>query len=109
VQLRQLISVLLDNAIKYAAQNTVVTISLFQSADKIHITVNNKGVPIAKEEVEQLFNRFYRSDGARIRRERGFGLGLSIAQSVVMSHRGKITVESDEVSGTTFHVILPDQ
>jgi len=104
--LKQLVVILLDNALKFAPQNTAVSVVLKTLSDKkILLTVHNEGEPISKDALLHLFDRFYRADEAR-KENGGFGLGLSIAQNIVTLHNGKITAESGE-NGTKISVILP--
>jgi len=111
-QLKQLLTILLDNACKYG-KNGKVTVSLKAAEkEKLLLCVNNsvndeKGV-IPKEEQTHVFERFYRGDKARVHTEGGYGLGLSIAAAIVENHHGKIKVSSDTEHGTTFTVILPE-
>jgi len=104
-KLRQLVSVLLDNAIKYAPEGTPIRLTLAAEEKNSRLTVENGGEPMAPEVVAHLFDRFYRADSSRSGTE-GFGLGLSIAQSIVKEHRGTIRCESDSRS-TRFIVTLP--
>lgn len=104
-QMRQLITILLDNAVKYSDDNTTIKVSLKEISSKTVLEVNNTGVPIAKNDLENIFERFYRSDESRS--EEGYGLGLSIAKNIVTQHRGTITAKSDIQTGTTFTVTLP--
>lgn len=106
-QLKQLIVILLDNACKYTDEKGAVTVRLEKLPDKVKLSVNNTGQPIAPDSLEHLFERFYRADKARTREKGGYGLGLSIAKRIVEGHHGKITVESTEQEGTTFIVSLP--
>ncbi len=105
-QLNQLIDILLDNAQKYAAPQGEVTIRLEQvRRHHCRLSVANPGEVISPEDLKNIFKRFYRVDKARSRNG-SFGLGLSIAESIVLSHRGKILAESK--NGTnTFSVELP--
>ena len=104
-KLRQLAGILLDNAIKYAPEHSPIRLTLAAEEKSARLTVENGGEPMAPEVVAHLFDRFYRADGARSGPE-GFGLGLSIAQSIVAEHRGAIRCESDSCS-TRFIVTLP--
>ena len=111
-QLKQLLTILLDNAVKYAGQEGNVKISLSPCQEKngknaARIVVNNTGEPIPPEDLEHIFERFYRADKSRARKEGGYGLGLSIADSIVRRHRGRISCESTKKDGTTFTVTLP--
>ena len=106
-QLERLVKTLLDNACKYAATGTEVGVSLRRQGSVAELAVTNQGIPIDPEDLPHLFDRFYRSDKARTRETGGFGLGLAIAKGIVESHGGKISVTSDESSGTRFCVRLP--
>lgn len=106
-QLKQLVIILLDNACKYAGGEKKVSIGLTRTPDKICLTVHNTGTPIPSEELSHLFERFYRSDKSRTRKKDGYGLGLSIAETIVKGHHGKIRVTSDVDTGTTFSVFFP--
>lgn len=106
-QLRQLCVILLDNALKYAGKEKQVTVLASASPSKLLFSVKNTGMPIPKEELPHLFERFYRSEKSRVRKQGGYGLGLSIAKTIVENHCGKITVSSSENEGTTFSVLLP--
>ena len=106
-QIKQLTAILLDNACKYAGKEKKVTVILEQFQEKARLSVNNTGEPIPPEELSHLFERFYRSDKSRARTEGGYGLGLSIAQTIVKKHRGRIQAESNALYGTTFTVWLP--
>lgn len=104
-QLKQLLSILIDNAIKYSPENSTITAELEKTGSKAELRIKNSGTPLSKEERKHLFERFYRCDESRA--EEGYGLGLSIAQSIVHSHKGKIYVQSSE-SINTFLIILPN-
>lgn len=101
-QLKQLADILLDNAGKYASPGGKVILCLKKTQHKhCLLSVANQGEPISKEDIEHLFERFYRADKARTRNQ-SYGLGLSIAQSIVEEHHGKIWVESEDGFNTFF-------
>lgn len=104
-KLRRLCGVLLDNALKYVNRHGTVDIELNAENGFAQLRVHNTGTPIPEEELPHLFERFYRVD--RARSAGGYGLGLSIAQSIVEAHGGRITVSSSNAAGTTFTAILP--
>jgi two-component system sensor histidine kinase CiaH len=106
-QLKQLVIILLDNACKYAGKNGCVTLRLSTQSDRAVLSVNNTGEPIPPEHLRHLFERFYRVDASRARSDGGYGLGLSIAQSITEAHKGKLNVESTLSAGTTFTLVLP--
>ena len=101
-QLNQLVHILVDNAVKYADSGTSVKIRLHRHGQHAALSVNNRGVPIPKEDIDHIFDRFYRAEKSRT--TKGYGLGLSIAQRIVESMNGKIAVVSNEAEGTTFTV-----
>lgn len=105
--LERLVMILLDNAVKYAGEPGRVRLELQRRQERGILTVTNTGAPIPQEHLEHLFQRFYRVDGSRSRKEGGYGLGLAIAQTIVQAHRGQIEVTSDEKNGTCFTVTLP--
>lgn len=103
--LYQVLDVLLDNALKYSAPGGMVSVALAAAGRTCTLSVSNPGEPISKEDLTNIFKRFYRADKARAMNG-SYGLGLSIAQSIVEAHRGKIWAES--CSGqNTFFVQLP--
>lgn len=108
-RLQQLIVILLDNACKYAGEHGVVTLTLEQVQSKARLTVNNTGALIPMDQLEQIFERFYRLDQSRVRKTEGYGLGLSIAKTIVEAHGGKISAVSSTGTGTSFIVTLPLQ
>ena len=108
-RLQQLIVILLDNACKYAGEHGVVTLTLEQVQSKARLTVNNTGALIPTDQLEQIFERFYRLDQSRARKTEGYGLGLSIAKTIVEAHGGKISATSSAGAGTSFIVTLPLQ
>ncbi len=100
--IKQLTTILLDNAFKYSDEKGNVTIQLMLSGDKKILTVENTGKGIPKSEQLRIFERFYRSDASRSRESGGYGLGLAIAASIVEAHKGHITVKSDEFTFVKF-------
>ena len=103
--LRQTADILLDNARKYAEAPGDVTVTLTRSSGRCRLTVSNPGPEISKEDLKNIFKRFYRSDTAHTQRG-SYGLGLSIAQNIVLRHHGKIWAESKN-GRNTFFVELP--
>ena len=92
-EMKQLVEILVDNAIKHAYDKSTITVDLIKKKDEISLVVKNRGDKIPKEEQSKIFERFYRSDNSRNRNENRFGLGLAIAKNIVLSHNGKIYVE----------------
>lgn len=103
-QLKQLITILLDNACKYAGEKGIITVKLVREQKKVCLKVNNTGTPIPAIDLPHVFERFYRADKSRAREQGGYGLGLAIAKRIVENHHAKITAESTEDQGTTFTV-----
>ena len=104
-QLDQLLEILLDNAVKYAAKDAPIRLTLDISGKNAVLAVENPGDPIPPDKLPHLFDRFYRVDDARTGAG-GFGLGLAIAQQIVRRHKGTITAASD-ARATRFTVTLP--
>ena len=92
-EIKQLIEILVDNAIKHAYDKSTISINLVKKKDEISLVVKNRGDKIPKEEQCKIFERFYRSDNSRNRNENRFGLGLAIAKNIVLNHNGKIYVD----------------
>ena len=104
--LRQLLSILLDNALRYAADGADIAVELQSKGRNILLRVSNPMAhPLDKAALEHLFDRFYRGDAARS--PGGYGLGLSIARSIVAAHRGKIRAECPDGVTLTMAVTLP--
>jgi two-component system, OmpR family, sensor histidine kinase CiaH len=106
-QLQQVILILLDNAVRYTAEGGRVHVQARRDGGNAIITVHDTGIGIGEEELERVFERFYRADEARNRQSGGAGLGLAIARELVMRHGGRISVESTEGAGSTFTIQLP--
>ena len=100
--IRQLVTILLDNAFKYSGEHGTVSISLSSHGDKKILLVRNTGNGIPAEDQKHIFERFYRSEASRNRKYGGYGLGLAIASSIVAAHKGRLTVKSDEATYTAF-------
>lgn len=105
-QLKQLVSILLDNAIRHSKEQGEVTLRLTAEHGTARLSVINRGEAIPADQREQIFERFYRMDPARNREERHYGLGLAIAKAIVVAHGGRIGVHCAD--GTVeFRVQLP--
>ena len=104
-EIKQLIGILLDNAIKHSKAKGKITATLKKEKDNVLITISNLGDPIPKGEEEKIFERFYRIDKARNRSENRYGLGLAIAKSIVERHNGIIKATSNN-GKTTFEIVL---
>lgn len=104
-RLRRLVSILLDNAVKYGAEGGAISLTLEKTERQARLTVANPGEPIPPEHLAHLFERFYRVDSSRGEKS-GFGLGLSIADTIAKEHKGTLRAESDAVS-TRFIFTMP--
>jgi two-component system phosphate regulon sensor histidine kinase PhoR len=98
---------LLDNAVKYSEESSVIKVRGETSGSSILIQIMDHGMGIPKEHLPRLFERFYRVDKARSRKMGGTGLGLAIVKHIVQAHNGSVTAESTPGKGSTFTVRLP--
>ena len=109
VKIERVIENLLDNALRYAGDFSVITIRTIVDAEseKIRCEVEDDGCGIPEKDLPHLFGRFYRVDKGRSRESGGTGLGLSIVKHVVELHGGQVAVRSEADKGTTFSFSLP--
>ena len=105
--LAKLISILLDNAMKYSPENGTVALRLEQSGKLARLTVRNSTEPMEKGNAARLFERFAREDSSRNSESGGFGLGLAIAKAVTEAHKGTIHAESEDGLSLTVTAELP--
>ena len=105
-KIRQLILILVDNAVKYTPEHGRISVRVQEEKGNVELFVSDTGIGIAPEHQDRIFERFYRVDKARSRRMGGNGLGLAIAREIVEAHGGSITLESEPGKGTTFRVQL---
>lgn len=103
---RQLVSILLDNAIKYADDGSAIRFHLEKSKKGLVLRTSNPCTGLDAEELDRLFDRFYRPDRSRSKQTGGFGLGLSIARSIVETHKGSICAKCPEEGTIQFVVVL---
>jgi two-component system phosphate regulon sensor histidine kinase PhoR len=107
VRLRQALSNLISNAIKYTPEGGTINVRLRQEGGQILIQVQDNGIGIAETDLPYVFDKFYRVKSRKTEMISGTGLGLSIAKSIVEKHQGRIWVESEVDKGTTFSFTLP--
>lgn len=107
VKFTQVISNLVENAIKYNVNDGWVHVSLNADYQYFYVRVEDSGIGIPEENQDMVFDRFYRVDKARSRETGGTGLGLAIVQKIVLLHHGTIKLHSEEGTGTTFTVRIP--
>ena len=105
-QLKQLVSILLDNAIRHSCENGDIRLLLNREHGHVRLSVINKGDEIPKEHREQIFERFYRADAARTGEDGHYGLGLAIAKAIAESHKGHIGVNCHD-GHVEFFVRIP--
>jgi two-component system sensor histidine kinase SenX3 len=98
---------LVENALAYSRSQTTVTIAARADGDSVAISVTDEGIGIAADEVDRIFERFYRADQARSRSTGGTGLGLAIVKHIATNHGGRIDVRSTLGKGSTFILRLP--
>ena len=107
-KLRQVFSILVDNALKYSPDGGTVTVGAERKRDTVEVSVADQGIGIAQADQDQIFRKFYRGSGAETRAGTGgTGLGLFIARGLVVAMGGRIRVDSREGEGSTFAVELP--
>ncbi|MGM0974616.1 MAG: cell wall metabolism sensor histidine kinase WalK [Bacillota bacterium] len=106
-KLTQVLDNIISNALKYSPEGGKVTFSIEEKDEFIIVSVSDQGVGVPKENIDQIFERFYRVDKARTRKLGGTGLGLAIAKEMVEAHGGKIWAASTEGKGTTISFSLP--
>lgn len=105
--LKQAIRVLIDNATKYSCDGDKITITCRNVNGDCVIGVEDSGIGMTRKDMDNMFNRFYRSDDVRNRKIDGHGLGLSIAKLIIMAHTGRIHIRSQYSKGTRFLVTIP--
>jgi signal transduction histidine kinase len=108
-KMKQAIINIVHNAIVYTPEFGVVTVRLYKEKDQVVLEIEDTGYGIPKENIESIFDRFYRVDKARARNTGGTGLGLSISKQIINLHHGSITVSSVLGVGSTFYIRLPIQ
>ncbi|WP_312109035.1 sensor histidine kinase [Brevibacillus reuszeri] len=106
-RLHQLLVILLDNAIKYTTETDSILIKTTADEQKVTLEISDTGIGISEEGLQHIFSRFYREDKARSRESGGAGLGLSIAEWIVTSHKGTIHAAHNTPKGTIIKIRLP--
>lgn len=106
-EIRRLLTILLDNAVKYTEEGGTILVTLEKQKKTICLKVFNTTAYIAKEQTVHLFDRFYRTDSSRNSGTGGYGLGLSIAAATVESHGGRIKAETEDEHSLTITVFFP--
>ena len=104
--IQKLAEILIDNAMSYTAKGGIVDVDAYENSKAVTLSVTNTGEPISDEKKVEIFDRFYRASKSRESTGNHYGLGLSIANTIVKKHNGKISIESKN-GKNTFTVILP--
>jgi signal transduction histidine kinase len=107
LRLRELLLNLVENAVKYSHPGGKVEIGLVTNGQEAILSVTDQGIGIGSEDHTKIFNRFFRTDGARAHTKKGTGLGLAICAWIAEFHKGRISVKSGVGQGSTFTVTLP--
>lgn len=105
--LKQALRIFIDNAVKYSKVGDEITILCKKQNGDCLITIQDTGIGMTRNDVEHIFDRFYRSDNARSRNISGHGLGLSLAKLIILAHTGKIKVRTQFTKGTRFIITIP--
>ncbi|WP_028400745.1 cell wall metabolism sensor histidine kinase WalK [Ectobacillus panaciterrae] len=106
-KITQVLYNIISNALKYSPEGGTVTYRLRERGEMLEISISDQGMGIPKENVDKIFDRFYRVDKARSRQMGGTGLGLAIAKEMIQAHGGSIWAKSEEGKGTTIYFTLP--
>ena len=106
-RIQQVITNLMSNAIKYSHDGGTIRVVIEDTKDNGIIHVEDSGIGIPQEDLKRIFERFYRTDKSRNRKTGGAGIGLTIVKTIVLAHKGTISVESNEGKGSRFTVTLP--
>ena len=107
IHFSNLISNLIDNAIKYSKENLTIKVITHSSNTSLIIAIEDNGIGMSKESVKRIFEKFYRAHTGNVHNVKGFGLGMSYVKTVIDVHKGKIKVDSALGKGTTFTIVIP--
>jgi two-component system phosphate regulon sensor histidine kinase PhoR len=107
VHFTNVLSNLIDNAIKYSGENLLIKLTTHRTAKHFIIQVQDNGIGMSKETVKRIFEKFYRAHTGNIHNVKGFGLGMSYVKSVIDAHKGKIKVDSILGKGSSFTIQIP--
>lgn len=105
--IKEALRIFIDNSIKYTPEGGKISIDSFKEKNELVISIEDTGIGISKEDLPNIFNRFYRADKSRTKKTGGTGLGLSIAKWIILAHKGTINVKSEINVGTKITLYLP--
>lgn len=105
--LKQAVRVFIDNAVKYTEDGDTISISCRDVRGDCEIVIEDTGIGMKRKDLDNIFERFYRSDDVRNRNISGHGLGLSIAKLIIISHNGRINIRTQYTHGTSFTITIP--
>jgi signal transduction histidine kinase len=105
VMIKQLLGILLENAAKYTTSDKKITIKVKKTSENVKLSITDNGIGIKEADLPHIFDRFWRAETSR--HQKGLGLGLSLANTIVNLHNGKIEVQSKVGKGSTFEITLP--
>jgi signal transduction histidine kinase len=106
-RMTQVLTNILDNALRYTPSGGTILLSGREVNDHVELAVQDSGPGLKPEDIERIFDRFYRTDISRQREDGGSGLGLAIARSIVQAHGGQLSAESEQGKGLKIKITLP--
>ena len=106
-RMTQVLTNILDNALRHTPENGLIRLSAIKVGEHVEFTIHDSGPGLPIEDLERIFERFYRADSSRGRADGGSGLGLAIAKSIVQAHNGQLSAESDAGKGLKITISLP--
>ncbi|MDZ7612277.1 MAG: HAMP domain-containing sensor histidine kinase [Candidatus Moranbacteria bacterium] len=107
VKMEQVVFNLLDNAIKYSAKDGIIKLKTWRESEQIAFSIKDSGPGIPREDLPFIFERFYRADKSRTKKDNSAGIGLTITKKIVEAHKGSIEIKSEKDWGSKFVVYLP--
>jgi len=106
-RMTQVLTNILDNATRHTPEGGHIILSAKQTNGQVELAIQDSGPGLKPDDLERIFERFYRADSSRQRGDGGSGLGLAIAKSIVQAHNGQLSAESDAGAGLKIKILLP--